>query len=153
MGQALPLEVRIGFARRFGEALRAQGYVSDDGSPQITRFATEHGFAVYNISRWLIGVIPRAHEILKLAEALKVRAGWLVFGEADQETGGDGGQLARRKSPRPRGPIRGGSDARLPQEGELEADKLLLIGRWLHARRWGWAFAHQPWDLTVARAA
>lgn len=81
MGKALPLEFRLGFASRFAEALRIAGYITAEGSPEITRFAREKGWKVYNVSRWLTGVIPRHHEIMKLASDLGTSPGQLAYGE------------------------------------------------------------------------
>jgi len=66
------------FGQRLLVAIRSAGYTS------VTQFCLDKRYVTTHVYKWIRGDhYPRPEAIKRLAEDLRVRAGWLLFGEGD----------------------------------------------------------------------
>lgn len=80
-GKTLPVVFRREFLGRLVWAMRHAGYFDDD-VPLIEKLAAECGEAPVTVGRWFAMLtVPSYSSAVKLAGALGVSVGWLLFGE------------------------------------------------------------------------
>jgi transcriptional regulator with XRE-family HTH domain len=96
-----------GFGERLEQAMRAAGYVNDDGKIDVPGFIEQFGFDPRNFYPWLRGKrTPELPTLTRLAAILGVPRSWLLLGDGPEPAGLK--PARRRRAP---APIAGGSGA------------------------------------------